>query len=626
MLRYRVPGFGNLPLKTKLYVYYLTEAALWGRDILWDQNGRYNLAVRELLETVYGGLAPEEAADGEGEKLHTYLRQVWFASGIHHHYSTDKFRPAFSRHWLEGKIEQTKYSGMDVKELLDVIFDERIMAKRVCQKGEDLLQGSASNYYAPDVTQSEAEEFYGRAVGKGTVGLNSRLEKKDGRLCENVWRLGAMYSAAIEKIVENLQHAAEYAENDQQRTLIGTLVDFYRTGDLKTFDRYTIEWVGETEGFVDFVNGFTETYGDPLGIKASWEGYVNYRDMEATRRTELLSQNAQWFEDNSPVDARFKKTECRGVSARVVNAAILAGDLYPASAIGINLPNNEWVRAEYGSKSVTIGNLTAAYEEAAVGNGFREEFVLDEATRRLMDRYCGITDDLHTDLHECLGHGSGKLLPETNPDALGVYGATIEEARADLFGLYYIADPKLVELGILEQQDSDCQPCWHAQYYSYMMNGLMTQLVRILPGCVIEESHMRNRAMICHWLLESCPDALRLKKVDGKTYVEISDYDALREGTGRLLAEVQRIKSEGDYEAAREMVETYGVNVDAELHEEVLGRYKALDLAPYKGFVNPRYTLVAGEDGSPTDVLISYDEEYDEQMYRYSKNYRTLIQ
>lgn len=623
LLRYRVPEFETLSLTQKLYIFYLSEAALWGRDILWDQNGKHNLSIRDMLEKVYCSLMPADgdwSSLGENEKaLHTYLRQVWFANGIHHHYSTDKFTPQFSREWFEQYADGNE-------ELLDIIFDEKLLPKRVCQSGEDLIKASASNYYGADVTQKDAENFYAKMEGKGTVGINSRLEKHENELRENVYRIGGLYSEAIEKISECLNQALTYAENDKQRRVIETLLEFYKTGDLKTFDRYTIEWVEETEGFVDFINGFTETYGDPLGIKASWEGYVNYRDEKATRRTEILSKNAQWFEDNSPVDARFKKRECRGISARVVNAAILAGDLYPASAIGINLPNNEWIRTEYGSKSVTIGNLTAAYEEAAVGNGFREEFVLDEATRILMDKYCGITDDLHTDLHECLGHGSGRLLPDTNPDALGVYGATIEEARADLFGLYYIADPKLVELGILPAQAEEEEPCWHAQYYSYIMNGLMTQLVRILPGCVIEESHMRNRAMICHWLLKHCESALRMINRDGKTYVEITDYDALRDGIGILLSEVQRIKSEGDYKAAHSIVETHGVSVDSVLHAEVLQRYKSLNLAPYKGFVNPRYTLKYDAKGNPCDVLISYDEEYDEQMLRYSREYRTLNQ
>lgn len=619
ILHYKVPGFEALPLRTKLYIYHLSEAALWGRDILWDQNGRYNLRIRRLLERIL----PQT----DNEDFHTYIRQVWFANGIHHHYSTDKFQPQFSEAWLR------QYTDDD--ELVNVIMNPEVMPKRVCQSGEDLIQGSASNYYGEDVTQQEAEDYYNTLKAQApnpdepvAYGMNSRLEHKNGVLNENVYRLGGLYTQAIEHICEELSLAREYAENPQQQKVIDLLLEFYRSGDLETFDRYTIEWVQETEGFVDFVNGFTETYGDPLGLKASWEGYVNYRDKEATKRADLLSANAQWFEDHSPVDERFKKKECKGVSARVVNAAILGGDLYPSSAIGINLPNSNWVRAAHGSKSVTIGNLTAAYEEAAKGSGFREEFAIDAETVALIDRYSAVTDDLHTDLHECLGHGSGRLLPGVDADALGVYGATIEEARADLFGLYYIADKKMVELGLVPDAEA-----WKAQYYSYMMNGAMTQLVRIKPGRVIEEAHMRNRSLIARWCLAQAeywgrcfnmPPALELIKREGKTYLRINDYITLRQYVGQLLAEIQRIKSEGDFAAAKTLVERYAVNVDAGLHEEMLSRYEALHLSPYKGFVNPVYTPVKDKEGNITDITVSYDEEFDEQQLRYSKQYATL--
>ena len=610
ILHYKVPGFEALPLRTKLYIYHLSEAALWGRDILWDQNGRYNLRIRRLLERIL----PQT----DNEDFHTYIRQVWFANGIHHHYSTDKFQPRFSEEWL------------DDDELVNVIMNPEVMPKRVCQSGEDLIQGSASNYYGEDVTQQEAEDYYNTLKAQApnpdepvAYGMNSRLEHKNGALHENIYRIGGLYTQAIERICKELSLAREYAENPQQQKVIDLLLEFYRSGDLETFDRYTIEWVKETEGFVDFVNGFTETYGDPLGLKASWESYVNYRDKEATKRADLLSANAQWFEDHSPVDERFKKKECKGVSARVVNAAVLGGDLYPSSAIGINLPNSNWVRAAHGSKSVTIGNLTAAYEEAAKGSGFREEFAIDAETVAQIDQYSAVTDDLHTDLHECLGHGSGRLLPGVDADALGVYGA-----RADLFGLYYIADKKMVELGLVPDAEA-----WKAQYYSYMMNGAMTQLVRIKRGCVIEEAHMRNRSLIAHWCLAQAEywgrcfnmsPALELIKRDGKTYLRINDYITLRQYVGQLLAEIQRIKSEGDFAAAKNLVERYAVNVDAGLHEEMLSRYEALHLSPYKGFVNPVYTPITDAEGHITDITVSYDEEFDEQQLRYSKQYATL--
>ena len=620
ILHYRVPGFENLPLRTKLYIYHLAEAALWGRDILWDQNGRYNLRIRHLLESI---LPKTDNGD-----FRTYMRQVWFANGIHHHYSTDKFQPGFSEEWLR------QYT--DDETLINVIMNPEVMPKRVCQNGDDLIKGSASNYYGEGITQQQAEDYYNRMKASDpnpdrapSYGMNSRLElTAEGTLEENVYRIGGLYGAAIERICGELEQAKNFAESGQQKKVIDMLLEFYRTGDLATFDRYTIEWVKETDGFVDFINGFTETYGDPLGLKASWEGYVNYRDAEATKRADLLSANAQWFEDHSPVDARFKKKECKGVSARVVNAAILGGDLYPSSAIGINLPNSNWVRAVHGSKSVTIGNLTAAYEEAAKGSGFREEFVIDRETVESMNRYSAVTDDLHTDLHECLGHGSGQLLPGVDQDALGVYGATIEEARADLFGLYYIADHKMTELGLTPDDQA-----WRAQYYAYMMNGAMTQLVRIKRGRVIEEAHMRNRSLIAHWCLEQArywgecfgtKPAMELVKRDGKTYLLINDYITLRQYVGQLLAEIQRIKSEGDFQAAKTLVEKYAIDIDEKLHEEMLQRYERLHLSPYKGFVNPVYTLVKDAEGNVCDVTVSYDEEFDEQQLRYSRQYATL--
>jgi len=620
ILHYRVPGFENLPLRTKLYIYHLAEAALWGRDILWDQNGRYNLRIRHLLESI---LPKTDNGD-----FRTYMRQVWFANGIHHHYSTDKFQPGFSEEWLR------QYT--DDETLINVIMNPEVMPKRVCQNGDDLIKGSASNYYGEGITQQQAEDYYNRMKASNpnpdrapSYGMNSRLElTAEGTLEENVYRIGGLYGAAIERICGELEQAKNFAESGQQRKVIDMLLEFYRTGDLATFDRYTIEWVKETDGFVDFINGFTETYGDPLGLKASWEGYVNYRDAEATKRADLLSANAQWFEDHSPVDARFKKKECKGVSARVVNAAILGGDLYPSSAIGINLPNSNWVRAVHGSKSVTIGNLTAAYEEAAKGSGFREEFVIDRETVESMNRYSAVTDDLHTDLHECLGHGSGQLLPGVDQDALGVFGATIEEARADLFGLYYIADHKMTELGLTPDDQA-----WRAQYYGYMMNGAMTQLVRIKRGRVIEEAHMRNRSLIAHWCLEQArywgecfgtKPAMELVRREGKTYLLINDYITLRQYVGQLLAEIQRIKSEGDFQAAKTLVEKYAIDIDEKLHEEMLQRHERLHLSPYKGFVNPVYTLVKDAEGNVCDVTVSYDEEFDEQQLRYSRQYATL--
>ena len=621
LLRYRVDGFEALDLRQKKLVYYLSEAALAGRDILWDQNGRYNLEIRHMLETVYTRYEGDKTCP-DYQAFVTYIKRVWFANGIHHHYGCNKFVPGFSEAFL-GEALRSVGMWEQYAHLMPVVFDPTVMPKRVNQaEGEDLLQTSACNYYGEDVTQEEAEQYYNsmkdpRDPHPVMYGMNSRLEHDaDGRLVERTWRSGGLYGEKIDRIIGWLNKAREVAESAQQQKVIDLLVDFYRTGDLKTFDAYTIEWVKDTEGMVDFTNGFTEVYGDPLGLKASWEGYVNFVDTVATERTRKLSEAAQWFEDHSPVAPQYKKKACRGVSAKVIKAAMLGGDLYPASAIGINLPNSNWVRAEHGSKSVTIGNLTEAYSKAARGSGMREEFVADADTIRLLEAYDDVCDDLHTDLQECLGHGSGQLMPGVDPDALKAYGSTIEEARADLFGLYYIADKKLVEMGLTPNEDA-----YKAQYYSYMLNGLMTQLVRIEPGHVIEESHMRNRALIAHWCLERAEGAMRVERREGKTYVVIQDYDKLRQLVAELLAEVQRIKSEGDYEAARHLVETYAVCVDADLHEEVLGRYKALDLAPYKGFINPVYTPVMDERGEITDIRIAYDEAYDAQMLRYGRDY-----
>lgn len=636
MLRYQVPGFDELTLRQKTLIYHLSQASLLGRDILWDQNGRFNLRLRRILEAVYTHFSGDRSS-ADFAAFAVYMKRVWFSNGIHHHYGCEKFQPGFTQEFLHQALEQLwaehialGYSSLEAleQELFPVIFDPSVMPKRVNQAaGEDLLLTSACNYYAPGITQAEAEEFYARQKAEGDqqhpimYGMNSRLERAaDGSLHENVWRADGMYGAAIRQIVQMLSRAIPYAENERQQNVIRKLIKFYETGNLAVFDAYTILWVEETEGEVDFTNGFTEVYGDPLGLKASWEGYVNYTDHQATRRAQALSRNAQWFEDHSPVDARFKKPLCRGVSAKVINAAILGGDLYPSSAIGINLPNSNWVRAEHGSKSVTIANLTHAYDEAARGNGFRNEFADSTQTVSMMDRYGSVCDDLHTDLHECLGHGSGRLLPGVDPDALKAYGSTIEEARADLFGLYYLADEKLVELGL-----TPCQEAYKAQYYSYMMNGLLTQMVRIQPGHQIEEAHMRNRALIARWTLEHYPQAVRLSEQDGKHYVEILDYPLLRTAFGTLLAEIQRIKSEGDLQAARQMVERYGVKIDATLHQEVLERYSKLHLAPYKGFINPRYTPIYDQEGHITDVHIDYLETYDEQMLRYSKQYNTLI-
>lgn len=636
VLRYRVAGFDSLTLQQKKLVYYLSEAALQGRDILFDQNGKYNLQIRRLLETLYVHFTGDRT-EGPFLALEVYLKRVWFSNGIHHHYGCDKFVPGFSAEYLKNLILHTDVSllplesGETVEAMCDklfpVIFHPEVMPKRVNQNdGEDLVETSAANYYE-GVTQQEAEAFYAAQKAQGDAehpvmyGMNSRLVKKDGVIQEEVWKVGGLYGKAIEKIIGWLHRAEEVAENDSQRQVIRLLVAFYQTGDLKLFDDYSIQWLKDTASRVDFVNGFIESYGDPLGMKASWESIVNFKDLEATRRTELISNNAQWFEDHSPVNPSFKKERVKGVSAKVITAAMLAGDLYPSSAIGINLPNSNWIRSVHGSKSVTIGNLTDAYNKAARGNGFREEFVYSEAEKELLDNYADLTSDLHTDLHECLGHGSGKLLPGVDPDALKAYGSTIEEARADLFGLYYMADAKLVELGLLPDNEA-----YKAEYYSYMMNGLMTQLVRIEPGAQIEEAHMRNRQLIARWVLEKGRDGQVVKwvKKAGKTFVRINDYVRLRELFGQLLAEIQRIKSEGDFEAARALVENYAVKVDAALHAEVLERYRSLHLAPYKGFVNPVYTPQVDENGEITDVTVLYDEGYTEQMLRYSRDYSNL--
>ena len=635
ILRYRVNGFESLSLNQKKLIYYLSEAALNGRDILFDQNGKLNLKIRRMLEAVYVNYDGDRT-DAEFLALEVYLKRIWFSSGIHHHYSTDKFIPGFSVDFLRDAVMATDKALLPLSEgesvaglcneLFPVIFDPELMPKRVNQAdGEDLLLTSASNYYV-GVTQKEAEDFYAAMKSPDDetpvmFGMNSRLEKKNGKICEVVWKLDGEYGKAISKIIYWLEKAATVAENELQKEVIRLLIEFYRTGDLKTFDDYSICWLKDTESRIDFVNGFIESYGDPLGLKASWESIVNFKDLEATHRAEVISSNAQWFEDHSPVSQQFKKPEVKGVSAKVITAAILAGDLYPASAIGINLPNSNWIRSVHGSKSVTIGNLTDAYNKAAKGNGFRDEFVYSEYEKELLDKYADITGDLHTDLHECLGHGSGKLLPGVDPDALKAYGATIEEARADLFGLYYIPDAKMVELGLTPDSEA-----YKAEYYSYMMNGLLTQLVRIEPGCCIEESHMRNRQLIAAWALEhgAQNDVVNLVVKDGKTYVVINDYVKLRSLFGELLAEIQRIKSEGDYEAARELVEKYAVKVNPVLHTEILERYRALNLAPYKGFINPVYNAVTDNDGNITDVTIDYSEGYAEQMLRYSRDYSNL--
>ena len=635
LLRYRVTGFENLSLRQKELVYYLSQAALEGRDILFDQNGKYNLRIRKLLEVVYTTYMGDKE-DTEFQGLEVYLKRVWFSSGIYHHYACDKFVPSFSPEFLRKWIGEADASQLPLKEgesveemcdeLFPVIFNPQVMPKRVNQAdGEDLVMTSAANYYE-GVTQKEAEAFYSILKIPGDphpvmYGMNSRLVKKDGIFREEVWKVGGMYGEAIEKIIAWLEKAEAVAESEAQREVIRLLVDFYRTGDLKTFDAYSIAWLKDTASKVDFVNGFIESYGDPLGMKASWESIVNFKDEEATRRTEIISQNAQWFEDHSPVALAFKKEVVTGVSAKVITAAMLGGDLYPSSAIGINLPNSNWIRSRHGSKSVTIGNLTDAYNKAAKGNGFREEFVYSQTERDLLEKYADITSELHTDLHECVGHGSGRLIPGVDPDALKAYGSTIEEARADLFGLYYLADKKLVELGLTPDEEA-----YKAEYYAYMMNGLLTQMVRIEPGRDLEEAHMRNRQLIARWTLEygKSMNVVELVQKEGKTYVKVNDYLQLRGLFGMLLSKIQRIKSEGNYEAARALVEKYGVKLDASLHEEVLARYRALHLAPYKGFVNPVYRPEYDAEGRIVDVKVDYTEGYTEQMLRYGRDYSNL--
>ena len=652
MLRYELKGFENLSLTQKIYIYCLSKATLLGRDITFDQQGKYNLRIRKTLEAVYRHYEGNRESE-DFKAFEVYLKRVWFASGIHHHYGCEKFVPGFSEesfYEMVGAVadEYLPLSKGQSKEdllgiLVPVIFNPEVMPKRVNQTdGEDLVQTSACNFYE-NVSQAEVERFYARMKEDGneqapSYGLNSKLTKRNGELVEMKWTEDGLYGAAIKEIVSWLLRAQKYAENEEQKHLIDLLVKYYRTGDLKDFDRYSIAWVQQHEGMIDFINGFIEVYGDPLGLKGTWEGIVEYKDLEATKRTQTISQNAQWFEDHSPVDPRFRKPEVKGVTANVICAAMLGGEEYPASAIGINLPNANWIRQEYGSKSVTIGNLTEAYNKAAQGNGFRDEFVIDEDTISLMNQYEDITDDLHTDLHECLGHGSGQLLPSTDPDALKAYGSTIEEARADLFGLYYVADHKLVELGLTPNDEA-----YKAQYYGYLMNGLLTQTIRIKEGDKIEEAHMRNRALIAWWVMEHAEGAVELVKMDmnyasaedalkdsegniitTKTYVKINDYAKLRHLFGELLAEIQRIKSEGDFEAARLLVEKYAVNIDPELHREILARYKKLNLAPYKGFINPKMTLEMDEEGEITDVVLDYEESYVDQMLRYSDEYGTL--
>ena len=635
ILRYQVPGFEDLTLNQKLYVYYLTEAAQEGRDILFDQNGKYNLAIRRTLEAIYTNFKGDKESN-DYKEFEVYLKRVWFANGIHHHYATDKFIPGFSQEFFTEQVKAIDPSLLPIREgktvedliaeLTPVIFDKDVMPKRVnLAAGDDLVLTSAGNYYE-GVTQKEAEDFYAKMRKPNdnqpiSYGLNSRLVKKDGKVYEEVYKIGGRYTKALERIVYWLELAKGVAENDDQRKVIDLLIEFNKTGDLKTFDEYAVAWVQELTGMVDFICGFTEVYGDPLGMKASWEASINFKNIKASARTETISANAQWFEDNSPVDPRFKKETVKGVTAKVITVAMLGGDCYPSTPIGINLPNADWIRRDYGSKSVTIENITYAYDQASLGNGFKEEFVIDEETRLLMDKYGFESDNLHTDLHECLGHGSGKLLPGVDSDALKAYASTLEETRADLFAMYYMADPKILELGLLPHKDA-----YKANYYSYIMNGLMTQLTRIELGNNIEESHMRNRQLIAKWCLENGAEenVISFEKIDGKSYIKINDYDKLRQLFGKLLAEIQRIKSEGDYEAGKEMVETYAVKVDPELHKEVLARYKSLNLAPYKGFVNPQYRLVEDEAGNVVDVAVSYNEDYAEQMMRYSKDYSSL--
>lgn len=636
VLRYTVPGFSELTLDQKKFIYYLTEAAIAGRDILWDQNGRYNLALRQVLEGIYQNYDGDRN-DPQFKAFEIYLKQVEFGNGAYHHYSTDKFVPGFKKDWFEAQVKNLghknpqllhKIGREDMAAVTRLIFDPSWLAKRVNQaEGQDLILTSANNFYGEGVTQREVEEYFNAVKDPSdatpiSYGLNTKVVRgEDGKLKELPYRVGGLYGPAIERIVANLRKALPYAESVAQKASIEKLIEYYTTGDLKAFDDYSIIWVGDTAPVVDFVNGFIESYGDPLGMTGSWESIVNYKNLEASRRTETISREAQWFEDRSPVDPRFRKPEVKGVTAKVINAAILAGDAYPSTPIGINLPNANWIRAAHGSKSVTIENITQAYDDASHGNGFNEEFVIDEPTRKLLDKYLFITDNLHTDLHECLGHGSGRLLSGVDPDALKAHGSTLEETRADLFALYYLADPRLVELGLLDNPDA-----YQAEYYKYMLNGLMTQLMRIEPGKDVEEAHMRNRKLIAEWVLEKgAPDnVVELVKINGKTYVKINDYRAMRNLFGQLLAEIQRIKSEGDYQAGADLVERYAVKVDPQIHKEVLDRYARLDIAPYKGFVNPVYTPVTDADGNITDISVTYEEDYLPQMFRYSSDYSPL--
>ncbi len=628
VLRYKVPGFEELSLNQKKLIYYLTEAGIMGRDILWDQNGKYNLPIRQLLEGVYTNYSGDKNST-EFKAFEKYMKQLWFGNGVHHHYSMDKFVPEFSKEWLQTQISALPADKVpsNLDTIMRVIFDPNFMAKRVNQaEGADLILTSANNMYE-GVTQPEVEAYY--AALKDTTdltpisyGLNAKVTKDaNGNVVEQVYKVGGMYSPAIERIVELLGKAKPYAETPKQAAVIDKLIEFYTTGSLKTFDDYSILWVEDTDSQVDFINGFIETYGDPLGMTGSYESIVNFKNIPASHRTEVISGNAQWFENNSPVDPRFRKDKVKGVTAKVITAAILAGDSYPSTPIGINLPNANWIRAAHGSKSVTIENITQAYDEASHGNGFNEEFVPDAEMRDLMDKYLFITDNLHTDLHECLGHASGRLLPGVDPDALKAHGATLEEARADLFALYYLADPKLIELGLIDNPDA-----YKAQYYKYILNGLMTQLMRIEPGKDVEEAHMRNRKLISEWCMAKGKDAkvIELYDMNGKTYLHINDYEALRNLFGKLLGEIQRIKSEGDYEAGRDLVEKYGVKVDPKLHAQILDRYAHLNIAPYKGFVNPVYTPVTDADGNITDITVSYDEDYIPQHLRYSRDYSPL--
>ena len=635
LLRYRLNGFDELSLRQKTLVYYLSKATIYGRDITFDQYGKYNLRIRKMLEVIYCEPSiPHDTADFRA--LETYLKRIWFSNGIYHHYGCEKFRPDFSVGYLRDVLQKVDASKLPLKEgesieamckeLFPVMFDKDVLPKRVNKAdGEDLVRTSACHFYE-NVSQQEAEAFYARMKAEDpdkdtpvSYGLNTTLVKENGEIKERVWKADGLYGHAIRQIVYWLRKAIEVAENETQKSYISLLIKYYESGDLNVFNQYCVEWVGEHESSIDFINGFIEVYGDPLGLKGSWEGLVEYIDQEATHRTQLISSNAQWFEDHSPVDSRFKKAVVHGVSAKVICAAMLGGEEYPSTAIGINLPNADWIRAQYGSKSITISNITDAYNKAAKGSGFKEEFVEDEDTLRLIEQYGDVCDNLHTDLHECLGHGSGQLLPGVDPDSLKAYGNTIEEARADLFGLYYIADDKLVELGLVPDHEA-----YKSQYYTYMMNGLMTQLIRIQPGHQIEEAHMRNRALIAHWCYEN-GDAIKLVKRGGKTYVRITDYVQLRSLIARLLAEVQRIKSEGDYEAARKLVETYAVKVDETLHQEVLKRYQKLNLAPYKGFINPMMKPVYDDSGNICDIQLDYSESYAQQMLRYSLEYGTLV-